>query len=609
MTDTKPLPSISQQYQHQHQQQQQIQNGVSPLAKLQKILKSEHFTPTETISLHPTSEIDLSKLAQYNSLEEYRFFETNRINIYDPIEEQELLHFEKTVNDLTGLLTPLKDLLESFNSNLTKLSSDLEKLQAKSIQLSSNLGERVQRENELIPIVSDLIIPNDLIKKIYNDQIDEKWCDCLNYLVDKSEILNSYLENPDYKNMVSLVQLKSLLDNLYVKAIERIKSFIILQIKSLRVISTPSQVIQSTLLNVKDIFKFISTHNPELAVKLREGYIQTIKWYYKAYFSRYIQSLLKLKVIRFDPKYLLGNEYINGSSSGSGSSSISGQSKSFFATSFSSYSSSQKDRVKVDFSIERRTQILSELDSTCILAKIAESNPARFHVELAFKSFIMALMDNGTVEYLFLLEFFDFQENELNAVIDDIFRPVFSVGEGFIKDLVRQSAFDLFGLLNIIKLCTFFQIELQKRKIPILENFLNLSIIIIWPVFQKLIDSNLDNLKNYTVKTRTDPNSVGGIHFITVQFTNLVYGIIKIIQGIENFELINKELLKNDLRRLQTEVELKLTKISKTLRTGQESFLLRNYNYILTIIGDLESEIVEDEVTHIRKLIDAYQTN
>ncbi|KAH3683051.1 hypothetical protein WICPIJ_005977 [Wickerhamomyces pijperi] len=592
MSSSKSLPSVPQQI-HQIPNEHTV---VSPLAKLQKILKSENFTPNEDTLKLTTEEIDLTKAIQHGSLEEYRFFETNRINIYDPIEEQELLLFQQTVDNLTGLLTPLKSLLDSFNQNLIKLSSDLEKLQDQSIQLSSNLGERVKRENELIPIVSDLIIPTDLIKKIYNDDINEKWCECLNYLVDKSEILEAYMKNPEYTNMASLAQLKALLDNLYLKAIERIKSFIIQQIKNLRIISTPSQVIQNNLLKVKDIYKFLNTHNPELAAKLREGYIYTIRWYYKAYFTRYIQSLQKLKLIQFNAKYLLGNEYINSSSSG--------QSKSFFASSFSSYTTTAQDRVKVDFSIERRIQILSELDSTCILAKIAETNPARFHVELAFKSFIMALMDNGTVEYLFLLEFFEFQEKELTSVIDDIFKPIFSVGQLFVKGLVDQSSHDLFGLLNIIKLCTFFQIELQKRKIPILENFLNLSIIIIWPVFQKLIDANLENLKNFAIRsTSKDPT---GVHFITVQFTNLVYGIIKTIQGIESFELINKELLKNDLRRLRSELEVKLTKISKGLRSNQEAFLLKNYNYILTIIGDLDSEIVTDEVEHLKMLIEAY---
>ncbi|KAH3679073.1 hypothetical protein WICMUC_001269 [Wickerhamomyces mucosus] len=555
------------------------------LSKLAQILGSQGFKPTNSIDL--TRNLNLHEVTNYESLEELRFIESNKKNRYNESKEDELLRFKKLTQNFDDLITPLNTILKSFNSNLIKLSKELENLQNKSISLSSNLNQRISKENELIPIVSDLIIPTDLIKRIFNEQINKGWCECLSILTDKSEILNTYLEKKEYQAMKSLTQLKILLSNLYLKAVDRVKIFIILKIKALRVINTPSQKIQKDLLDVKEIYKFLQTQNFKLAHELRSGYIFTIRWYYKAYFTRYVQSLQKLKIISFDNSYLLGNEYLNNNTS-------------YFA-------SSKEIKIKVDFAIDRRVQILNELDSTCILAKIAETNPSKFYMELSFKSFIMALMDNGTVEYLFLLDFFEIPETEINSIFDDIFRPIFKIGEGFVKQLIDQNQNDIFGLLNIIKLCTFFQIELQKRKIPILENFLNLTIIIIWPIFQKLIDQNIENLRKISFKSSSVANN-SNIHFITAQFTNLVHGIAKVIEGIENFELINKELLKNDLVRLRNELEIKLTKISKLLKANsQEQFLLRNYNYILTIIQDLQSEIIQGEIEHFKLLVNAYK--
>lgn len=554
---------------------------MASLDILKDILQSGDFTQPE---INPNLiNLDKIDITRKHSLEEIRYLSSQHSINHVAAERnhQQLLEFEKKINEFELLLIPLAEYLDNFNKGLENLSKELQNLKTKSMDLTKNLEKRKELEKNYIPIVTDLIIPPDVIKEIYNSEINSKWCENLQFLTDKSLIYEKYSQDPEFTNMKSLDNLKKLLSILMNKTIERIKNFMILKIKKLRVVGTSSQNVQQELLQSKEICPFLLQHYPNLYDELLKAYIFTMRWYYRSHFTRYLTSLEKLKLNQFDQNYLIGGQ------------------QSFF----------QKNSNILDYTIGKRFQIINAEDPTVMLAQIAESNPLTSNIEIGFRSFNLALIDNGSVEYLFLTEFFQSKNIELiNNSFDEIFQPTYTIGIQYTKRLIYQT-FDIFGLLLLIRLSQSLIFELQKRKIPVIENYLNLQLITLWPNFQKLIDLNCENLKRSSLKSSaiSEINSLNP-HFLTIQFTNLVYGFLKLSNSNEILIESKQEPLFNSIIRLRSEFESVLTKLSKNLKSNKsEAFLYLNYNYILSFLESCEGELADLEIEHFKLLVKAFE--
>ncbi len=64
---------------------------------------------------------------------------------------------------------------------------------------------------------------------------------------------------------------------------------------------------QKNFLPFKDLYRFLARHHQKLAEEIGQAYIYTMRWYYLNHFTRYSQSLEKLKVHVMDKTDLLGH--------------------------------------------------------------------------------------------------------------------------------------------------------------------------------------------------------------------------------------------------------------------------------------------------------------
>lgn len=570
-------------------------DNVEPLDRLKAILHPEFqdLLPTdpeiETQKEVPELEDVFDK---GKSLEEIRFLLTQAETPAEYEKElKQLLDFQLTVDELDKTLHPLSEFLSGFNSHLVELSKELESLKARSLTLSQNLTKRTELEGKYTPIVSDLIIPPSVIKSIYNGEINPKWCENLHFLSDKSQIFTKYTNDEQFSQMPSLSKLTTLLDLLHRKALERIRNYIVSSIKKLRVIGTASQVVQQSLINVKEIYIFLNTHNPSLALELRQAYTYTMRWYYQAHFHRYLHSLEKLKVYSYTDKSTL----IGGTAS-----------QGFFKRATNTTSSSSSTQPTGDYSIGKRAQIVKAEDPTVMLAQIAEHNQVSFNMEVGFRSFNLALLDNGSVEYLFLTEFFK-MGGEANALFEQIFDPVYKMGSAYTKLLIGNT-FDVFGCLIMIRLSQSLIFELQKRRIPVIEDYFNLQMILLWPRFQQLIDLNCESMKRASTKSSYIADiKTNSPHPLTVQFTNLLYGFFMLTKYDEHSQT-HQEPLYNSVQRLRNDYESIMTKMSKSSKQA-EVFLYTNYSYVLGVLTECEGNPAQGETEHFQLLVDAFQPN
>lgn len=547
------------------------QSKKDPFEALRNILGSNDYEDGDDEKQYDLKELDLTK---GGSLEEIRYLITTDENTKDEHDEEfeDLIKFKSTVELFNKIITPLGDYLLDFNNKLIELSKELENLKSKSLNLSQNLSTRQQLESKYTPIVSDLIIPPDVIKSIYNGDISQSWCDNLQFLQEKTQIYQQYQKK--YPNLKSLITLTKILDSLYIKAIERIKNFMVAKVKALRTIGTPSQVIQNQLIQCREIYPFLKARAPSLALEIRQAYVYTMKWYYHAHFQRYLQSLSKLTLHVIDKESLIGGT------------------QSIF----------KKSASVIDYSLGKRDQIITAQDPTVMPAQIAEYNHLKFHMETGFRSFNLAMVDNGSVEYLFLMEFFQ-MDAEVNGLFEQIFTDTFQLGISYTKELI-QNTFDVYGVLILIRLSQGLVFELQRRRIPVIEDYLNLQLITLWPKFQNLIDLNCENMKRSSSKS----SSISGLkptttHPLTLQFTNLLTGFLK-LTGID--QQTTQEPLYNSIQRLRNDYESVLTKISKNLKQN-ELFLYNNYSFVLGILTECEGALADSETEHFKLLVEAYK--
>ena len=85
------------------------------------------------------------------------------------------------------------------------------------------------------------------------------------------------------------------------QAIERIRDFLVSQIKALRSPNINAQIIQQrAFIAYKDLYFFLAKHHAQLADEIAQAYINTMRWYYLSHFTRYRLALEKIPLYTID---------------------------------------------------------------------------------------------------------------------------------------------------------------------------------------------------------------------------------------------------------------------------------------------------------------------
>lgn len=93
------------------------------------------------------------------------------------------------------------------------------------------------------------------------------------------------------------------------QAIERIRDYLVNQIKALRSPNINAQIIQQQkLVKYKDLFSFLARNHQALSQEISQAYVNTMRWYYHSNFIRYNQALEKIKLHSIDRSEVLGGD-------------------------------------------------------------------------------------------------------------------------------------------------------------------------------------------------------------------------------------------------------------------------------------------------------------
>ncbi|MCJ1390950.1 hypothetical protein MMC18_003811 [Xylographa bjoerkii] len=515
-------------------------------------------------------------------------------------EKDKLEDLHRSINACDDVLKSVETSLTSFQKDLGHVSAEIETLQNRSSALNTRLENRKIVEKLLGPAVEEISISPTIVKIISEGPIDENWLKALAELEKRSKVIEIKVKGAE--TIKAITDVKPLLDNLTAKAVERIRDYLAAQIKSLRSPNINAQIIQrQTLLRYKELYGFLSRHHQQLAEDLGQAYINTMRWYYLNSFTRYRHALDKILLYQVDRYDALGaDQSTQRATKAPGTRLV-----------YASHDSNN---------IGRRMDILKTSNATAISSYVAEEDKTIHHIETPFRSFNQALIDNVSSEYSFLAEFFSFSSfPQMSRRFTEIFEPTFNLGHLLVKDLV-DTTYDCLGVLLCVRLNQHYAFELQRRKVPVADGYINGTNMLLWPRFQVAMDLHCESIRHLatTVSSRSAASKLSftgnssdatkqstAPHYLTQRFGQFLYGILSI-----SYEAGDDEPVSNSLGRLRNEYEAFLVKASKgagTDTTKRDRFLANNYALVLTIIADTEGKLAQEQQEHFEELKSALE--
>ncbi|CAI9631792.1 unnamed protein product [Alternaria burnsii] len=546
------------------------------------------------LSLHDFVAVKTAERQQPTSVHTYS---TQSVEEYDKDKDKfEDLH--KSILACDEVLKSVEANLTNFQSDLEAVSAEIESLQNRSIALNTKLENRKVVEKLLGPAVEDISISPAVVRKIAEGPVDEGFVRALTEVEKRSKAVNDKAkENPE---LAAIKDVKPLLDDLINRAVERIRDYIVAQIKAIRSPSINAQIIQQqAFLKYKDLYSFLAKHQAELAQQIAQAYIYTMRWYYLNHFSRYRSALEKIKVHAMDRYDVLGED-----PSARRTGTLLGQSR--------------NAPVAYDaFSLGRRRDALKSSSVNALPANVAEDEKSPHYLEVPFRSFNLALIDNACFEYTFISTYFAPSQNfhAISRTFNSIFEPTLAVGQAVTKSLVEATT-DTLGILLCVRLNQHFAFELQRRKVPTVEGYINATNMLLWPRFQQVLDMHCTSLQKVTASLPGRPSTGAALLGssssnatstaptpLTQKFANLLQGILAL-----SSEAGDDEPVSVSVGRLRSEYEAYLTKLSKGTSDARkrERFLCNNYSLVCTILADVEGKLGEETRVHFEKLRDAF---
>ncbi|CAK9252738.1 unnamed protein product, partial [Sphagnum jensenii] len=146
--------------------------------------------------------------------------------------------------------------------------------------------------SELSQFVDDMIVAEAVISHIVDTPASEKEFLEQLYILDHKI---SFVKEQSFREAKSCSDVMEILNNLKIKAITKIREYILKKIHSCRKAMTNYQIPQNALLKNKFFYQFLMSHDREVAREIQTEYLDTMSKVYFSYFKEYLHRLSKLQ--------------------------------------------------------------------------------------------------------------------------------------------------------------------------------------------------------------------------------------------------------------------------------------------------------------------------
>ncbi|XP_038581634.1 vacuolar protein sorting-associated protein 52 homolog [Micropterus salmoides] len=496
-------------------------------------------------------------LRQYSKQVESELQRIEQASIKDYIKESQniaLLHNQITACD--SILERMEGMLSGFQSDLSSISSEIQTLQQQSVSMNVRLKNRQAVRSHLSQLVDELVVPGAMISTILDSPVTEQ--DFLEQLHELNNKIN-FAKELSFRETLACSDIQDIVDRLKLKAVSKIREFILQKIYSFRKPMTNYQIPQNTLLKYRFFYQFLLANERTVAKEIRDEYVDTMSKIYFSYFKSYSGRLLKVQYEEVaDKDDLMGVEDT--------------AKKGFFSK------PSLKSRNTI-FTVGQRGAILSpaELEGPILVPHTAQRGDSRYPYETLFRSQHYALLDNGCREFLFISDFFMVAGNSALDLFNSIMGKTLSM---FLKSMSTyvSDCYDSIAVFLCIHIILRFRAITAKRNIPALDKYWEAVLELLWPRFELILEMNIHSIRN------TDPHKLGVLdtrpHYITRRYAEFSSAIVSINQTFPN------ERTHTLLGQLQVEVENFVLKMAAEFpsRRDQLIFLINNYDMMLSVL-------------------------
>ncbi|XP_064650085.1 vacuolar protein sorting-associated protein 52 homolog isoform X2 [Lineus longissimus] len=495
-------------------------------------------------------------LRQYSKQIESELLDVENASIQDYIKEsQNIASLHKQIAACDTVLERMELMLNSFQTDLGSISHEIQSLQEQSITMNIKLKNRQAVRGELSQFVDEMVVPEKMINIILDTPVTER--EFLEQLHELNHKIN-FVKEQSFKDARSCQDVRDILEKLKIKAIAKIREFLLQKIYQFRKPMTNYQIPQNALLKFRFFNEFLMANERHVAKEIRDEYIETMSKIYYSYFKGYTSRLMKLQFEEVaDKDDLMGVEDT--------------AKRGFFSK------PSLKNRSTI-FTVGSRGAVLtSELEAAVIVPHAAQKGEQKFAFEALFRSQHYALLDNSCREYLFLCDFFMVSGQASHDLFNAIMGKTLST---FLKhmDVYTNDCYDSIALFLCIHIIYRYQVIMHKRNAPALVKYWETLLERLLPRFEYIMDMNIQSVRD------CDPQRLGHIdvrpHYITRRYAEFSAAIVGINETFPN-DLINRLLAQ-----LQTEVENFILRMAAEFpqRKEQLIFLINNYDMMLNVI-------------------------
>uniref|UniRef100_A0A8C1HHY5 Vacuolar protein sorting-associated protein 52 homolog n=1 Tax=Cyprinus carpio carpio TaxID=630221 RepID=A0A8C1HHY5_CYPCA len=451
----------------------------------------------------------------------------------------------------------MEGMLSSFQSDLSSISSEIQTLQQQSVSMNLRLKNRQAVRSQLSQLVDELVVPSTMISPVTEQEFLEQ-------LHELNSKIN-YAKELSFKETLACSDIQDIVDRLKIKAVSKIREFILQKIYSFRKPMTNYQIPQNTLLKYRFFYQFLLANERTVAKEVRDEYVDTMSKIYFSYFKSYSGRLLKVQYEDVaDKDDLMGVEDT--------------AKKDILQTAGFFSKPSLKSRNTI-FTVGQRGAVLSpaELEGPILIPHTAQRGDSRYPYETLFRSQHYALLDNGCREFLFLSDFFMVAGNSALDLFNSIMGKTLSM---FLKNLSTylSDCYDSIAVFLCIHIILRFRAITVKRNIPALDKYWEAVLELLWPRFELILEMNIQSIRN------TDPQKLGVLdtrpHYITRRYAEFSSAVVSINQTFPN------ERTHTLLGQLQVEVENFVLKMAAEFpsRRDQLIFLINNYDMMLGVL-------------------------
>lgn len=492
-------------------------------------------------------------LRQYSRQIEKELKEVENKSIQDYIKESEnIASLHNQIADCDNILEKMESMLMSFQLDLGSISSEILYLQRKSVAMSQQLLNRQLIRGPLSQFIEDMTVSEALIAGIMDCPVTEK--EFLTQLQTLNHKIN-FVKEQTFKEAKSCFDVKDILEKLKVKAMAKIRTYLLEQIYKFRKPMTNYQVPQNNMLKYKFFFEFILANERNVAEEICGEYVSTMSKIYYSYFKSYSSRLMKLQFEEGATKDdLMGVEDTAG--------------RGIF------HKTTLKHRGTV-FSIGNRGEVLaSQLEAPIIVPHTASKT--RYHYEALFRSEQYALVDNACREYLFLTEFFKVRGIQAMDIFNQVMGKTLNLMVKNLQSFV-DDCYDTIALFLCLHLVMRYQLTCHKRAVPALDKYWDTLNAVIWPRFECVFQLNIQSIKD------CDPLKLSketGPHYITRRYAEFSAAMVSVVEG---FPCEGATQLLAELREAVQCFLLRMATIFPN-RIEQLVFLINNYDLVLGVL-------------------------